>query len=301
MKKWLIGLSVIFLLLLAGDYIFIPARLRISKIMPLNCNPNGAFKFLAEDSNWAKWGTGKERGYYRVTDRSPRIIGLAISNQDSVLNSRIVILPMTTIDSVTLLWECNLGVSLNPVARIRQYQEAKAIRADMKATLDNLRSFLEKKENIYGISISETSTNDSFLVATHSTYPAYPATTDIYSLLHKLKEYVARENARETGYPMVNVTVSDSGQYKTMVAIPVNKALHGDGDIYFRKLIPGKYLTTEIRGGIYAVNTALGQLQNYINDYRRTTMAIPFQSLITDRSRVTDTTQWLTRWYYPVM
>jgi hypothetical protein len=57
---------------------------------------------------------------------------------------------------------------------------------------------------------------------------------------------------------------------------------------------------TEVRGGDYTVNQALEHLQEYMNDYQRATMAIPFQSWVTDRSAEKDTTKWVTKIYYPV-
>jgi len=67
------------------------------------------------------------------------------------------------------------------------------------------------------------------------------------------------------------------------------------------RLVPGKYLTTEVTGGPGSVAAALSGLKDYIRDYQRTIMAIPFQSLVTDRMQVTDTTRWVTRIYYPIL
>jgi len=36
-------------------------------------------------------------------------------------------------------------------------------------------------------------------------------------------------------------------------------------------------------------------------DYQRAIIAIPFQMLITDRTKETDSTKWITRLYYPVV
>jgi hypothetical protein len=44
----------------------------------------------------------------------------------------------------------------------------------------------------------------------------------------------------------------------------------------------------------------MGQMKNYISDYQRTVMAIPFQSLVTDRRKEADTTKWLTKLYFPI-
>jgi hypothetical protein len=86
-----------------------------------------------------------------------------------------------------------------------------------------------------------------------------------------------------------------------MVAIPINKELPGSGNIFPRKLIKGNYLMTEIQGGPYTIQNALHQLQVYAEDYRRTIIAIPFESLITNRITTPDTSQWKTKIFLPVM
>jgi hypothetical protein len=55
-----------------------------------------------------------------------------------------------------------------------------------------------------------------------------------------------------------------------------------------------------VRGGIGTVNLALQQFQLYIQDYRRTLMALPFQQLITDRVAEPDTARWITDIYIPL-
>jgi hypothetical protein len=66
-------------------------------------------------------------------------------------------------------------------------------------------------------------------------------------------------------------------------------------------MVLGDILVTEVRGGPHHIKKGLQQLEYYLNDYQRTSPAIPFESLITDRSIQPDTAQWVTRIYYPVI
>jgi hypothetical protein len=86
-----------------------------------------------------------------------------------------------------------------------------------------------------------------------------------------------------------------------MVAIPVGSRMMSEGDFLFSRLVPGKFLFTEVKGGPAAVDRALSGIKDYIRDYQRTVMAVPFQSLVTDRMQEPDSTRWVTRIYYPVM
>ena len=57
-------------------------------------------------------------------------------------------------------------------------------------------------------------------------------------------------------------------------AIPVDRHFEDEG--VSRKLVRGHYLETDVHGGSGAVNSALDRMNNYISDYGRTVMAIPF-------------------------
>jgi len=80
----------------------------------------------------------------------------------------------------------------------------------------------------------------------------------------------------------------------------VNKELAGNGKIFFSRFVPWKVLTAEVRGGIWTVKEAMHQMDIYIADYQKTAMAIPFQSLVTNRMEEPDTLKWITGIYTPV-
>jgi hypothetical protein len=63
----------------------------------------------------------------------------------------------------------------------------------------------------------------------------------------------------------------------------------------------GNILTGEVTGGQKQIEEADRQMQLYIMDYQRSIIAIPFQMLITDRTKEPDSTKWITRIYYPVV
>jgi len=305
MRKWILGIAAILVLTIGSIFIFIPRDLTVSVATPMNCNASGAFRFLKEGGNWVKWwpaeaGKMSYKGrHYRISNVLYRSMEVIISDNAADIGSKILVIP-AAIDSTVIIWECRLSGSLNPVSRLSRYFEARVIRRDLSELLSGLRSYLGKNEHIYGMNIRETSTSDTLLVSTRVLYPAIPGTGDFYNQLGKIREYIAANGARETGYPMVNISRSANGQYQCMAAIPTEKALPGNGNITFTRMVPGRFLAAEVHGGERAVDNGLQQLQEFVTDYQRTVMAIPFQSLITDRSRQPDSTQWVTRLYYPV-
>ena len=121
-------------------------------------------------------------------------------------------------------------------------------------------------------------------------------------MISDLKGYIRTQQAMETGFPMLNVTTSDSIHYLTRVALPVNRELPTAGDIVYKRMLGrGNILVTEVKGGPGRIKEAFGQMKIYMEDYQRSGVAIPFQSIITDRSKEPDTSKWVTKVYFPVI
>ncbi len=240
---------------------------------------------------------------YRLSKLYYHYVDIAIQTPKRQLESRMSILPFGNRDSLVLQWECSLEAGMNPFVRVQRYWEAKAIATNLDSILSALGIFLGDNKNIYGVSIMEGTTPDSTLVVMRSVYSHYPTTADVYALLDKEKTYVAGAGARPSeGYPMMNVTPANDRQdsFRLMVALPIDRRVPGTEDIRFLRLVPGHYLIADVDGGERAIARALAGMQNYIRDYQRSIMAVPFQSMITNRSVQLDTNLWKTRIYYPI-
>ena len=85
-----------------------------------------------------------------------------------------------------------------------------------------------------------------------------------------------------------------------MTAIPVNKYIPTNKNFLFKRMVPGKILVTEVIGGVNTTANALKELELYITDRHLQSPAIPFESLVTDRSKQPDTSKWVTKVYYPI-
>jgi hypothetical protein len=184
--------------------------------------------------------------------------------------------------------------------RIERYRQAKILAGDMEGVLSRLGSRLEDQRLIYGMVITEGNTLDSMLVSTVRTLDRYPSDSAVYALVEKLRHFIVRNGGHETGYPMLNVTNQLGGAFKVEVGLPTDKDMKDDGDVRWRRLIRVVFLEADVRGGDGTVREAERQMANYISDFHRTVMAIPYQSLITDRIKEPDTTKWITRFYVPV-
>ena len=85
-----------------------------------------------------------------------------------------------------------------------------------------------------------------------------------------------------------------------MVAIPINKVIPENEKFVSKRMVPGKILVAQVRGGTYTTAAALRKLEIYMDDNRLSSPAIPFESLLTNRIEEPDTTKWITKIYYPI-
>lgn len=304
MKKWFIGIGIVLIIFIACVYIFIPGSLGISQVTPVNSSPNGTYRSLADTGKWRNWfpaANGFSHNGYNFTLQQtlPHGIDVMIKKDELNIPSRIVIIPVER-DSVTLVWQCTYPSGNNPFSRIGSYQRAVGLKNSFAEILLKLKSHVETTANVYGYDIQQTSTTDTLLMAARGSTATYPSMHEAYQLVNQLKDYIIINGAQQTGYPMLNVTPTVN-QYQFQVAVPVNKILPDKGIIFSRRMVPGNFMMLEAKGGLKTIDHAMRQLQQYAVDYQRTSMAIPFQVMVTDRMKEQDTTKWITRIYYPVM
>ncbi len=309
MKK-IFGLLLLLLAILLGWFLFfLPSSVTLVKSVSMKAPAAGTYRFLANQNEWSKWwpvlSTSHAASFeyngnnYSAGRGSMNVIETITQQKDSTLEGRILV-ASKTIDSTVLEWSIQINRGSNPFKRIRYYFTTDKLKGDMATILNSLKKFVEKQDNIYGMFIERAKVTDTVLVSTRGIFSHYPSTLEIYGLIEKLKTYIKSENATETNSPMLNIQQADSNGYHIMVAIPTNRLLNGKGDIELKRMVMGNLIWGEVKGGPAAVAAAIEQLENYKQDQRLTSPAIPFASLITNRTIEPDTSKWVTRVYYPV-
>lgn len=313
MRKFLVAMLLLVCIGFFCAYIFIPSKIYFSEAVVIRVDRNNATRFLMDENNWKKWWPEKNnnpdsahkviylyKNYsYSVDLKMLKGDSILITNNDQQIHSLLNIIPVST-DSIAVQWAGQLSTALSGFKRFENYLESKKIKNNIDDLLHSMKTFLEKEENLYGLVIDQIKVTDTLLVAKQYSSQAYPTTAEIYNLITDLKNYISKEGATETSNPMLHVNY-DSGVFITMVAIPVNKILPETNNFIFRRMVPGKILTAEVKGGTHTAENAIKQIEMYMNDYHLVAPAIPFQSLVTDRSKEPDTTKWVTKIFYPVM
>ncbi|HET6721863.1 MAG TPA: hypothetical protein VFH07_03900 [Chitinophagaceae bacterium] len=305
MKKILIGLVLSMTFLLAAVYLFIPRKIKIEATVSLNAAVPGVLRTLANDSNWKRWWPGEipfaynEQSYF-IRGHIFNVFDIGIFTDKDTINS-LMELVFVKANTMTILWNAEQVNSNNPLKRFIQYRHAKETEKNMNAILQSMKAFLQKTENIYGFDIRETLVKDSVLISTRRTFDHYPNVQEVDAMIQSLKKYIVQHNAIEKNLPMLNVVKRDTLRYEAMTAIPVDKALPETNEFAPKFLLKGGYiLEAQVQGGPFTIENGLRELENFRADNKLNSPAIPYQLLITDRTKEADTTKWITRLYYPV-
>jgi hypothetical protein len=314
MRKLLLFLGGLIILSLVFVYAFIPEKLTISSASSFNANREGVYRFLINDSNWKKWwpGTTSEsnkeafvlryKGYdFQIEQIFYDVIQLKLRDNKDSFGCLLKVVPYS-IDSIGVELSSELNIGSNPFSRISGYFRAKKIKHAVDEIVFSLQKYTSDLKNIYGISITKEKVQYQHLISAKQSFSHYPTTEDVYAIVGKLRNYINKWVAKELFSPMLNIKRTDSTIYIAQVGIPVDKELPEEDNITSKWMMKGgNILAGDVRGGTKQIDEATKQFEIYIRDYQRSIIAIPFQMLITDRTKEPDSTKWITRIYYPVV
>jgi len=308
MKKLVFIVVGVLVLSVACVYIFIPRTITVERVEKVGCNAAPIFRIMRDEQKWVDWWPDRDRatpgaysynGYqYRPTKLSYYNVDVSMTGPSSEVTGRISVIPVSK-DSTVLQWVCSLPEAENIFERIKYFRLAGSLGSDIGNILSRAAAFLGVQKNLYGVTFREGSTTDTYLAAMRIMFPAYPTTKETYGMIGSIQAYIRENGAKQTSYPIMNIDHIDSG-WRTTVSVPTDIPLKGKGPVYFMRLIPAKFLIADVQGGDSTVEAAVKGMNNYILDYRRTVMAMPYRTLVTDRIEQPDTSKWLTRIYCPV-
>jgi hypothetical protein len=305
MKKIIITLLTIAALFIAGIFIFIPSKIRVSSVAMVLANDLASHRMLMDEANWAKWWPNEkifqlDKTSFKLTQKMLNGFELEISGKDHPVTSQLMIIPVNS-DSITLEWSCNIRSGNNPLKRISAYNTASDIKKDLDKLLKSLGAFLSDQKNIYGFEIKEMKVTDSVLISIRKTFNHYPDEFETEEMIKKLRAYIKKNNAKEMNYPMLHVRELDSLHFEAMTAIATDIKLPDNNEFVSKMLLKGgNLLEAPITGGHATIRKGFIEYENAIREYSWTSPAIPYQLIITDRTKERDTTKWVTKLCYPI-
>jgi len=309
MRKSIAGI-IIFILIFAAVYWLTPGKVSIQQNSIVPVNIKAFSREISSEENWRQWWPGKQKSpasfeyngnTYTLTEKRLSSLVINISKENDSISTELIFIPFEN-DSTKLMWNDAEKPHLNPLSRLKSFSRSKNINADIHFLLNKIQSFYSNEDHVYSLHIKKDFVADSNFIFTSVTSSTYPTMNIVYKMVDKLKNYVQKNEAKETGYPMLNIHKNSDSSYLARVALPVDKKLADSGDIHYRWMLKGgNILVAEVKGGPHEIEKAFSKMADYIEDHGRVAPAIPFQSLITDRRQEADTNKWVTKVYWPVM
>jgi hypothetical protein len=204
-------------------------------------------------------------------------------------------------DSILVTWTTSVNVGSNPIKRIQYYFDAVELKRNMDVILDSLRNYVAKPINVYGFNIKLDSFDDTLLVSTKKTFTTSPTVNEEYEMINNLHTYINSNHAAVTDSPMIHVQQLPDGKYKLMIAIAIDHVIPENENYSIIRMVhmDGKYITADVYGGPGALENAHNQIELFMKDHSLTSPAIPFEILKADRSKIKDTSKWVTKIYHP--
>lgn len=299
----LIPLVTIGLYLYAG----LSTKQSFTKSVAIGCTDAGALRTLLNDKNSNKVWPGE-----KVNDTTYRFEQLQYSIGNAFINTiplhlntgetGELIVEKTSADSSRFIIQMNILLPMNPVARIKKYLELKETIKKIDLLLQTLKEKFKGEEIVYGINIQINRVTDSVMISTRKLMDHYPTVQEIYQMIEDIRSYIKTNAGEELNAPMLNVFKEGANQYLVMVAVPTKTPVTGNETYLQKHMLPnGFILVSDITGGNFTIQQSEKAMYQYVMDHQKSSPAIPFQMLITDRRNETDTTKWKTRLYYPVM
>jgi uncharacterized protein (UPF0333 family) len=311
MKQTFAVVISIVILFLAITYFVLPNNSNVSVSVKANASMACVQRVLATKKLYSNWlpkdGKQISANEFLLDDCTFTFIS------DNFLNNSITVKYKGLLTSSMVIFEpardssfTSVGFqfpnSNNPFTKLSNYFTYKHVETTTQKLLNSLQSFLSTSDNVYGVSMKKSILKDSTLIALKSLSNSYPTIADIYKNIDILKTFAITNGAKATNPPMLNIYKDAENGYAFMVALPIDKWLDNSGNIIAKRMLAGGNIleSGEIKGGFYTVDNFLKELENFRADVNGMSPAIPYQSLITDRSKESDTSKWVTKLYFPI-
>ncbi|MFC0514909.1 hypothetical protein ACFFGT_11895 [Mucilaginibacter angelicae] len=300
---------LIILVLALAVFCLIPSKINFNYAVTIEASDAVTAKFLTHQNNWDRWwpGTKISDTHYRYNDIDFNIgkltnSGAELTIQKGKLNLNSTINYLATNEGeVKITWNASIKKGTGSFPPLVDNFKLPGIEKQIEAISKHLKLFLENEKNAYGYKIYLKAAQDTVLLTSTTLSSFYPSIPDIYNIIGDLKKQANAGKAEETNYPMMNVTKITENQYQVSVAIPINKSIPPSAKTAINNIPKGgNLLVADVQGGANTVKDALEQIKIYMKDHRLISPAMPFESLITDRSVEKDTSKWITKIYYPI-
>lgn len=306
MKKMiilLIGLSI-----LIGILLELPGQKVFTERVVVKCSPTAATRVMSDLHNWHGWWPGDI-----ANDTNFSYKNNAINIQTLLLNG---FYATTTVSKLPVFidlqflsapekqtdfnFSATVYFSSNPFIKLIQYFQYNNAKSAIHSLLTDIKTNLEDVKKVYGFEITEERVPNAIHISTKKEFDRKPTTEDIYAAIDELNLYIESKQAKAVNDPIYNVFTLDDIHYQLMVAIATDRPLPTNSRFSLKEMVRGKIIIGKAIGPDSTVDQCFKQVEYFVKDYGRSSPAIQFNRLITDRRKEKDSTKWITTVNYPV-
>lgn len=193
-----------------------------------------------------------------------------------------------------------MKITYNPLLRFKQFLSLNSVENDCKRLLYQMQDYFSDVKKVYGFPIEMQKVPNSSYVSTKQTYDHEPTTDEIYALIDEVNEFIDGVEVKIMNYPILNVFKEDASSYTAMVAVATERDIPSNGKFMLKNMMLGNIVVCEVIGDKNVIQKCNEAVKNYVQDHRKTSPAISFERLITNRRTIQDSTKWRTTINYPV-
>lgn len=306
MKKVLyILVPILFLLIISY---LLPTQKPTTETISVSMPVDAITRVVTNQKDWAKWfpGTKVNDSVYTYYE-SPITIHKVLMNgfKATMVNKGVEVdldfsfmADYNAKTSFTL--KTVMKITYNPLLRFKQFLSLNSVENDCKRLLYQMQDYFSDVEKVYGFPIEMQKVPNSSYVSTKQTYDHEPTTDEIYALIDEVNEFIDGVEVKIVNYPILNVFKEDSSSYTAMVAVATERDIPSNGKFLLKNMMLGNIVVCEVTGDKNVIRQCNEAVKNYVQDHRKTSPAISFERLITNRRTVQDSTKWRTTINYPV-
>lgn len=219
---------------------------------------------------------------------------------DSDVSTQILTTFVAGVNQTTLVnVQARDRLSANPYMRLVQYLGYPQRKSAVQSLAQHIGAYFSATTAIYGVEIELQQVRHSPHLSLTRITDSMPSTEDCYAMIRSVQAQVAAAGAQVVDSPIMHI-VRDGKQFLTMVAVPTNRVLTDTAPFMLKQMVLGNILVAKVVGGPEKVRQGEIAMDYYVSDFRKTSPAIRFQRLITNRLTNPDSTQWITTINYPV-
>ena len=307
MKRILLSILGIMLLLIIILFL-LPSNKTTTQTITVECPNNAVTRDISNSANWIKWWPGKkvnDSSYLlnniEIHIKTVLLNGFKASSKNNNINCLIdfsfgIINSFTT--QLTLSISCNF--SKNPFTKAIQYLSYNEQKESFALFMNALNEHFSSTEKTYGFKIEQQKVPNWAYISTKKTYQHYPTNDEIYSLIAEVNQYILQQKSKAVNFPILNIHSDNNKEYDVMVAVATDQNLPSNDKFFLKNMMLGNILVAEVKGGNTIIDQCQQAMKFYVEDYQKSSPAISFQRLKTNRLTEKDSTKWVTTINYPI-